>query len=58
MGLKPPIRTSDLPPLAQELAASFLEVQLYDYTKHPKPWLRTLPNYHLRFSYSGHNPED
>jgi hypothetical protein len=28
------------------------------YTKHPKPWLRTLPNYHLTFSHSGHNLED
>ena len=33
-------------------------MQFYDYTKHPKPWLRTLPNYHLTFSHSGHNFED
>ena len=60
-GLKPAIRingTSDLPWLAQELAMAFPEVQFYDYTKHPKPWLRTLPNYHLTFSYSGHNVQD
>jgi hypothetical protein len=50
--------TSDLPWLAQELAMAIPEVQFYDYTKHPKPWLRTLPNYHLTFSHSGHNLED
>lgn len=61
MGLKPAVRingTSDLPRLAQDLAAAFPEVQFYDYTKHPKPWLRTLPNYHLTFSHSGHNAQD
>ena len=61
LGLKSTVRingTSDLPWLAQELAAAFPEVQFYDYTKHPKPWLRTLPNYHLTFSHSGHNFED
>jgi hypothetical protein len=61
LGLKPAVRingTSDSPWLAQELAAAFPEVQFYDYTKHPKPWLRTLPNYHLTFSHSGHNFED
>jgi hypothetical protein len=61
MGMKPAIRlngTSDLPWLAMELAAAFPEVEFYDYTKHPKPWLRTLPNYHLTFSHSGHNMQD
>ena len=61
LGLKPAVRingTSDLPWLAQELAEEFPEVQFYDYTKHPKPWLRTLPNYHLTFSHSGHNVQD
>jgi hypothetical protein len=61
MGLKPAIRvngTSDLPWLAQELARTFPEVQFYDYTKHPKPWCRTMPNYHLTFSHSGHNLTD
>jgi hypothetical protein len=59
--LQPAIRvngTSDLPWLAQELATAFPEVQFYDYTKHPKPWLRTLPNYHLTFSHSGRNVQD
>jgi hypothetical protein len=44
LGLKPAVRingTSDLPWLAQEIAAAFPGVQFYDYTKHPKPWLRT-----------------
>jgi hypothetical protein len=61
MGLQPAIRvngTSDLPWLAQELARAFPDVQFYDYTKHPKPWLRTLPNYHLTCSHSGHNAQD
>jgi hypothetical protein len=40
------------------MARAFPEVQFYDYTKHPKPWLRTLPNYHLTFSHSGHNVAD
>lgn len=43
---------SDLPKLAHELAARLPSVQFYDYTKLPKPWLRTKPNYHLTFSYS------
>ena len=43
---------SDLPKLAHELAARLPSVQFYDYTKLPKPWLRTRPNYHLTFSYS------
>jgi hypothetical protein len=61
MGLKPAVRingTSDLPWLSQELAAAFPNVQFYDYMKHPKPWLRTLPNYQLTFSHSGHNAQD
>jgi hypothetical protein len=61
LGLQPAIRvngTSDIPWLAHELAAAFPEVQFYDYTKHPRPWLRTLPNYHLTFSHSGHNVDD
>ena len=61
MGLRPAIRvngTSDLPWLAMELARTFPEVQFYDYTKHAKPWLRTMANYHLTFSHSGHNLED
>jgi hypothetical protein len=61
VGLKPAVRingTLDLPWLAKELAMAFPEVQFYDYTKHSKPWLRTLPNYHLTFSYSGRNVQD
>ena len=61
LGLIPCIRvngTSDLPWLAHAMALQFPEVQFYDYTKHPKPWTRTLPNYHLTFSYSEVNLED
>ena len=43
---------SDLPKLAHELASALPDVQFYDYTKIPRPWERTLPNYHLTFSYS------
>jgi hypothetical protein len=43
---------SDLPKLAHALAEALPDVQFYDYTKLPKPWLRTRPNYHLTFSYS------
>ena len=38
--------------LAHALADALPGVQFYDYTKLPKPWLRTKPNYHLTFSYS------
>jgi len=61
MRLRPAVRlngTSDLPWLAQELATAFPGIQFYDYTKHPRPWLRRLPNYHLTFSYSGRNLQD
>lgn len=60
-GMKPAVRingTSDLPQLARELAQAFPQVQFYDYTKIPAPWKRTLPNYHLTFSYSGNNLAD
>ena len=56
--LTPAIRingTSDLPGLAREMAQRFPNVQFYDYTKIPRPWERTLPNYHLTFSRSEHN---
>jgi hypothetical protein len=39
-------------PLAHRLAGALPDIQFYDYTKLPKPWLRTRPNYHLTFSYS------
>ncbi len=47
--------TSDQPKLAQRLARRYPSVQFYDYTKIPQPWRRTLPNYHLTFSFSGNN---
>lgn len=43
---------SDQPRLAHQLAEALPHVQFYDYTKLPKPWLRTRPNYHLTFSAS------
>ena len=56
--LTPAIRlngTSDLAWLPLQLSAEFPDVQLYDYTKLPKPWLRTRANYHLTFSRSESN---
>lgn len=58
LGLIPAVRlngTSDLPWLALQLAREFPNVQFYDYTKLPKPYLRTRANYAITFSYSGHN---
>lgn len=60
-GLIPCVRlngTSDLPWLAHRLAKAFPHIQFYDYTKHPKPWKRTLPNYHLTFSLSETNEKE
>ena len=60
-GFKPCVRlngTSDLPWLAHNLAPLFPKVRYYDYTKHPEPWKRVLPNYHLTFSYSENNAVD
>jgi hypothetical protein len=37
------------------LSREFPEVCFYDYTKLPRPYLRTRPNYSITFSYSGHN---
>ena len=57
-GLTPCVRvngTSDIPKLAQSLARDFPKVQFYDYTKIPRPWQRTLPNYQLTFSHSEDN---
>lgn len=59
--MRPAVRingTSDQPQLALEMAREFPEVQFYDYTKIPAPWKRTLPNYHLTFSFSGENLAD
>lgn len=47
--------TSDQPELARRMARLFPSVQLYDYTKLERPWLRTLPNYHITFSRSEDN---
>jgi hypothetical protein len=59
--LTPAVRingTSDLPQVAVEMAKEFPEVQFYDYTKIPKPWLRQLPNYHITFSRSEINDKE
>ena len=50
--------TSDLPWLGMQFAAEFPQVEFYDYTKCPKPWLRVRANYHVTFSYSGKNLVD
>jgi hypothetical protein len=47
--------TFDIPKLAREMARLFPDVQFYDYTKIPRAWQRTMPNYHLTFSFSGEN---
>jgi hypothetical protein len=43
---------SDLPTMAQDLARRHPDVQFYDYSKHSRCYSRTLPNYHLTYSYS------
>lgn len=43
---------SDQPMLAKRIAELFPAIQVYDYTKLPKPGVRRLPNYHLTYSYS------
>jgi hypothetical protein len=50
--------TSDMPKIAVAMARMFSGIQFYDYTKLPKAWLRTLPNYHLTFSHSEVNHTD
>ena len=60
-GMVPAIRvngTSDLPRLVTPLLDEFPDVQFYDYTKIPKPWLRVKPNYDLTFSLSEVNLRD
>jgi hypothetical protein len=47
--------TSDIPALAKAVADARPKVQFYDYTKNPKPYLRTSKNYHLTFSKSENN---
>lgn len=60
-GLTPAIRlngTSDVPKLAMKFAREYPQIQFYDYTKIPRPYLRQLPNYHLTFSRSETNEAD
>jgi hypothetical protein len=47
-----PNALSDLPKLAQHIAREFPNAHVYDYTKLPKPWIRTTPNYTLAYSVS------
>jgi hypothetical protein len=57
-GLTPCVRvngTSDLPWLALRMAREFPHIRFYDYSKHPRVWERTLPNYHITFSHSETN---
>ncbi len=60
-GLQPCIRPnglSDQAWLGQWVAEQFPTLQVYDYTKLPKPWLRTRSNYSLVFSFDGLNWKD
>jgi len=50
--------TSDLPWIPLLLSREYPNVQFYDYTKLPKPYARTRPNYHLTFSHSESNLAD
>lgn len=50
--------TTDIPKLAMQLADEFPTVQFYDYTKIPRPWLRTRENYSITFSLSESNEAD
>jgi len=57
-GLLPVFRpngTSDLPWLSKALSVARPNVRFYDYTKLDRSWERVSDNYHLTFSYSGHN---
>lgn len=59
--MKPAIRpngTSDQVWIAHHLAKKYYDVQFYDYTKRPRPWLYELANYHLTFSLSEKNWDD
>lgn len=50
--------TSDLAWIPMMMSREFPDIQFYDYTKLPKPWLRTSENYHLTFSRSEDNSVD
>ena len=47
-----PNMLQDLPPLADRIAREFPAAAVYDYTKIPAPWRRTLPNYTIAYSVS------
>jgi hypothetical protein len=49
---------SDLEWLRSVIAKAFPDVQIYDYTKHPKPWKRSKGNVHLTFSLDADNQQD
>jgi hypothetical protein len=53
-----PNALSDLPKLAQRIAREFPTAHVYDYTKLPKPWIRTTPNYTLAYSVSERSTND
>ena len=58
LGMIPAIRlngSSDLPKMALAMVEAFPNVQFYDYTKIPMPWLRVRNNYSLTFSRSETN---
>ena len=60
-GLTPcgrPNLLSDRPGLAEMMAEFEPELQLYYYTKLPKPWLRATPLYHLTYSLDTHNERE
>jgi hypothetical protein len=41
-----------------QMAEEHPQVQFYDYTKLPRPYLRMRPNYAITFSHTGYNLED
>jgi len=47
--------TSDIADIPHLMAAEFPDVQFYDYTKIPRPYLRARGNYHVTFSLSESN---
>ena len=47
-----PNATTDQPLLGKTIAERNKDIQVYDYTKLPRPASRRLPNYHLTYSYS------
>lgn len=52
--------TSDLPAIARDMVERFrgTDIRFYDYTKHPRPWMRQWDGYHLTFSASEYNALD